>query len=330
MHLVIETSDSTFSKYWQELYENDPLQNPLYLQRRDAVFPFARRQPEFENRSFLIVARDAPVFGCSLTTHKDERGATHMGYFGMDASTHVNRTAMANPSNNFEPESIILLQKHINRLMEEVKPDSVDYMDPVSCGVMSPVTQVLLERGATPIIQKAQLIDLSISEHALIRNISKSYRGLIHWGHRNLQLEVLTRSRLDKDPEENSNGFLQSALDLAHKRFKNCRGYEELLRKGKAFLVRANHQERGVANALFVHNNKTCHYLTGSTSPQAPNRPILHSMIWFAMLHSKRLGCDRFDLASSALAENDEDEFAIDAERFGGMSHTRLKLHLGQ
>jgi hypothetical protein len=197
------------------LLENDPLQNPLYLQQQEAAslpVGLAKKEPEFEDHSFLIVARDAPVFGCSLTTHKDDHGGTHMGYFGMEASTHVNRTAIANPSNNFEPQSICLLQEHITRLMEEVKPHSVDYLDPVSCGVMSPVTQVLLERGAIPTVQKAQLIDLSLSEHALIRNISKSYRGLIHWGRCNLQLETPSTYNIELTREGSKDGVLQSAI----------------------------------------------------------------------------------------------------------------------
>ena len=288
MHSIIETSDSAFPAFpafpafWKELAENDPLQNPLYLQQQEAAsspVDLATTESEFEDRSFLIIARDAPVFGCSLTTHKDDRGGTHMGYFGMEASTHVNRTAIANPSNNFEPQSICLLQEHITRLMEEVKSHSVDYLDPVSCGVMSPITQVLLERGATPTVQKAQLIDLSLSEHALDRNISKSYRGLIHWGRRNLQLKTLSASNIELSRGESTDGFLQSALNLASQRFENCLGYEALLRKGNAFLVRANYQGDAIANALFVHNHKTCHYLTASTTADAPHRPILHGMI---------------------------------------------------
>ena len=48
------------------------------------------------------------------------------------------------------------------------------------------------------------------------------------------------------------------------------------------------------------------------------------------MLHGKRLGCDRFDLASPALPGFSGREFSIDADGFGGMSHTRLKLRLIQ
>jgi|TARA_B100000315_G_scaffold254233_1_gene294850 hypothetical protein len=333
VHSIIETSDSAFPAFWKELLENDPLQNPLYLQQREGASSpvgLVKTEPEFEDRSFLIVARDAPVFGCSLTTHKDDSGGTYMGHFGMEASTHVNRTAIANPSNNFEPQSICLLQEHITRLMEEVKPHSVDYLDPVSCGIMSPVTQVLLERGATPTVQKAQLIDLSLSEYALARNISKSYRGLIHWGRRNLQFEILSASNIEETRGESTDGFLQSALHLASQRFKNYLGYEGLLRKGSAFLVRANYQGEATTNALFVHNHKTCHYLTSSTTAVVPHRPILHSMIWHAMLHGKRLGCNRFDLASSTPPGFDGGEFCIEADRFGGLSHTRLKLRLIQ
>ena len=39
------------------------------------------------------------------------------------------------------------------QLIEEIQPDAIDYLEPVSCGFMSPVTQVLLEKRVIPILQ---------------------------------------------------------------------------------------------------------------------------------------------------------------------------------
>tara|TARA_B110000483_G_scaffold118943_1_gene143742 strand:- start:628 stop:795 length:168 start_codon:yes stop_codon:yes gene_type:complete len=38
------------------------------------------------------------------------------------------------------------------QLIEEIQPHAIDSLDPVSCGVMSPFSQVLLEKRATPIV----------------------------------------------------------------------------------------------------------------------------------------------------------------------------------
>ncbi|MEQ8954993.1 MAG: hypothetical protein RL120_12755, partial [Gammaproteobacteria bacterium] len=91
MHTVIETSDSSFSDLWAELYAKDPQQNPFYdtaLQYDTAAsLQFApRQQAHYEDRSFVVVHGDSPVFGCSLTVHTDLKGRRCLGYFGVDAS----------------------------------------------------------------------------------------------------------------------------------------------------------------------------------------------------------------------------------------------------
>jgi hypothetical protein len=69
----------------------------------------------------------------------------------------MNQVTMQAPSNSFCPEAIRLLQERINQLIEEIQPDAIDYLDPVTCGVMQPVTEVLLEKRAIPIVQHAQI-----------------------------------------------------------------------------------------------------------------------------------------------------------------------------
>ena len=46
---------------------------------------------------------------------------------------------------------------------------------------MSPVTEVLLEKRAIPIVQQAQIIDLLISKRDLLRSMAKSCRGMVAW-----------------------------------------------------------------------------------------------------------------------------------------------------
>jgi hypothetical protein len=99
---------------------------------------------------------EEPIFGCSLTMHLDEQGRKCIGYFGREASSLMNQATMQTTSNSFRPEAIRLLQEHINQLIEEIQPHAIDYLDPVSCGVMSPITQVLLEKGAIPIVQQGR------------------------------------------------------------------------------------------------------------------------------------------------------------------------------
>ena len=62
----------------------------------------------------------------------------------------------------------------------------------MSCGVISPITQALIENGAVPIVQQAQIIDLSISERDLLRSMVKSCRGMVAWGKRNPDIKIVS------------------------------------------------------------------------------------------------------------------------------------------
>jgi len=328
VHCVIETNDSTFSHYWEKLYANDPLQNPLYAQQSYECHDLINEQGHFTDRSFLVVFEDEPVFGCSLTMHTDDQGRKCMGYFGMEASTHVNRASMQQASNNFQPEAIRLLQQHIYHLIEEIQPDSLHYLDPVSCGIMSPVTQVLLEKGAIPILQKAQVIDLTPSAHSLIRNMKKSHRSFINWGRRHLSIDVISGQGFDSEKSAHLQAMHQETISLGNSPFSSWRVYEQLIRQGNAFLVQGNYMGELTASTLFLHTEKTCHYVFGDTSHDSPDRPVLHALIWKAMMHSRALGCSQFHLGnrSATNAEDSADEKLVTG--FGGEARTQLKVSL--
>ena len=95
MRAVIETSDSSFFQYWDKLCANDPVQNPIYMQQRlESQFTNEDNISEFTDHSFLVMQAEEPIFGCSLTMHLDESGGKCIGYFGREASCHMNQVTM--------------------------------------------------------------------------------------------------------------------------------------------------------------------------------------------------------------------------------------------
>lgn len=323
MHAVIETSDSSFFQHWDKLCANDPVQNPIYMQQRSESQIANDNITEFTDRSFLVMVAEEPVFGCSLTMHLDEQGRKCIGYFGHEASSHVNQASMQAPSNNFRPEAVRLLQEHINQLIEEIQPHAIDYLDPVSCGLMSPVTQVLLEKGAIPIVQQAQIIDLSISKRDLQRSMTKSCRGMVAWGRRNLEMEIVSGDRFDGSRGDQAGEIYAGDRTI----------YEALIKKGNGFLVQACYKGELVSSGLFVHNNKTCHLVSVEKVSSSIDRPVLHALIWEAMLQSRSMHCSQFDFGSSAIASSSElfsAEAGFSAACFGGESHARLRVTLNR
>lgn len=325
MHTVIENHDARFQEHWKTLYCNDPWQNPLYFSEGDAqILPASAGNPgNYRDRSFLVVSNDQPVFGCSMTLHIDDQGKKRLGYFGMEASTHVNRASMMNPSNNFQPEAIRLLQQHIDSILMEENPSFIEYLDPVSCGIMSPVTQVLLEKGGRPTVQQVQVIDLKQSERALYRQICRPYREAIRWGKKNLSLDIVSGESAASEQ------FLAQHASMLE-RSVALKNYIKLVRWGQGFLVQCRYEGETVASALFVNSNKTCQFVNGDLRDSSLPEPVIHTLFWQGIVVGKYLNCDQFDLGYSATGLMSQVDDDLTPEQFGGTSHTRLRVSLTQ
>ncbi|MDA0928875.1 MAG: GNAT family N-acetyltransferase [Proteobacteria bacterium] len=317
MLTVIESSDAAFQQHWHTLLDNDPLQNPLYKSK------LVRRRKgrsvceSYTDRSFVVVAQDKPVFGCSLTLHTDEQGRKCLGYFGLDAYTHVNRSSLSAPSNNFNPEAIRLLQHHIQQLLDEERPEAVDFLDPVSCGVMSPMTEVLLQKGARPTVHKVEIVDLTKPTADLLAAVSPAYREMLAWGQDNLKLNVVYSDRGLEDGvlDQLDAGTLDSSLNY----LGNCL---ELLRQGQGFLVQADMQGKLVASALCVYSQRTCQFVSGESLTEEVGGSALPVLVWRAIQEAKALGCKQFDFGIVLERED------VNPQQFGGLTHTRLKITL--
>lgn len=328
MQAVIEVTDSNFNHYWSELFANDPLQNPFYSQQTSRYLQPVASHAAFTDRSFVIINENKPVFACSLTMHVDEVGRKCLGYFGLEASTHVNRLSLQSSSNNFHHVAVELLQHHISHLIDEIKPNSLEYLDPVSCGMMSPVTQVLLEKGARPIVQTAKIIDLTLSEHALKRKISKSQRGKINWGQRNLDIQIYSGEKFNPSASASLAHIFNEAIATGNSPYSSLDSYTQMIRQNKAFLVQGNYANDAIASSLFVHTDRTCHFVFGSSTQQAPDRPVMPALIWSALQHCKSLGLTRFEMGRLAHSNPENTERTQLLNSFGGDSQTRLKVCL--
>lgn len=335
MHTVIDTSDARFQQHWHKLLNNDPLRNPLYESiwgRTAGIGPGATELANgatYTDRSFLVISEDEPVFGCSLTLHVDEHGRKRLGYFGLDACTHVNRTSLNNPSNNFCPEAIRLLQQHIDQLLDEEQPEAIDYLDPVSCGIMSPVTQVLLEKGAIPTVQQIQLIDLEKPLAQLKSQIHQSYQEAIEWGNQNLTIKIIQGGQTESGFGD-SDTYSASSAEQG-RTLESC---VDLLNQGQGFLVQAEYEDSLVASALFVYSARTCQYvfadLLSDGVKDLQGKPVLHSVLWRAVMQAKGLGCAQFDFGNQHQSAMTVDHNQLSPGMFGGLAHTRLKVSLQQ
>lgn len=318
MHAVIDTSDSRFPQYWEQLVASDPSLNPLYAPAGSV----RQANDGFQDHSFMVLAEAEPVIGCSLTSSTDAQGRRRLGFLGREASTLVNRRQLRNPSNNFQPEAVRLLQEHFLRLLTEMSPDYLDYFDPVSAGLMSPLTQVLLERGARPEVHQAQVIRLTLSDSALLRSLRHDYQQQLKDGQSAVSLSVISGtnvSKLTANLEQRCAEYF-AALGSVVECWTSC---IDLIRRDQGFVVQAQAAHGESTSALFLHNGRTSHYVLHDGPQNPATRPVLLQVLWHGLKHSKAQGCAFVDLGGWGLPEA-----GINAAGFGGTAHTRLKVSL--
>lgn len=322
MHAVIEATDNQFHHYWNMLVESDPGQNPLYAPALKDAGDSEVRGNRYRDHSFMVVTGQQPVFGCSLTSTTDANGLRRLGFYGREASTLVNSRQMGSPSNSFEPEAIRLLMEHFNRLMSDISPDVLDYLDPVSCGLMSPLTQILLEKGALPQIHSSQLIRLALSDRALLSLVDEQYRNLINWGSQHITTRIVAGEAIDQSRAELAQLCARygCATDASNELLRSC---ENLVRNQQGFLVQSALESND--RALFVHNGHTCHLVIADVPGHNDALPVLQTLIWQAIKFSKQLDCAYFDLGGRI-----HQPVAVDMKKFGGTAHTRIRVSYSQ
>ena len=322
MHAVIESTDNQFHLYWNKLVESDPGQNPLYAPALGATGWNESRCENYQDHSFMVVADQEPVFGCSLTSTTDTNGLRRLGFYGREASTLMNRKQMGTPSNNFEPEAIRLLMDHFDRLMCEISPDVLDYLDPVSCGLMSPLTQILLEKGALPQVHNSQLIRLALSERALLNRVDEQFRHKINWGSEHIAMTVVAGDAIEDSiaPLSQLCAKYCSGSDASVELQRSC---EVLVRNQQGFLIQTALESQD--RALFVHNRHTCHLVVADVPGHTDALPVLQTLIWQAIRFSKQLDCEYFDLGGRILQS-----VPVDLKKFGGTAHARIRVSYSQ
>ena len=83
---------------------------------------------------------------------------------------------------------------------------------------------------------------------------AKSRRGMVAWGRRNLDIEIVSGDRLNA-----------SLVDWAVEIYgSEGVSYETLIKKGNGFLMQGHYKGELVFNGLIVNNNKTCHLISAN------------------------------------------------------------------
>lgn len=157
----------------------------------------------------------------------------------------------------------------------------------------SPVNRACQSRKASILISTEGLVDLSLGESGIHRNVRKSYRSLINWGRRNIRMEYYNSATPNRE-------LLDEYLSLRERERKAPYAdpaiafFQETIESGRGELsVGFMDSTTPVAATLTFWAGRTTRYVAGSYPDKSKERPLSHWPVYDAILRSLDRG-DRY------------------------------------
>ncbi len=377
---VIAAQDREFASHWQSLVIADRYRNPLLTtlslqplqplqqspdvrMRRaaaqlDTAVPLTGNVPQYEDHSFIVVSQGQPMLGCAITTHANARGECCVGYRGRAASIVLNRQALQQSTNNLNADTVDFTQAHVRRLLHQIMPERLEFIDPVHYGLLSPVTQTLLEQGGQPVLSQTQVINLQQAQSSLLADIDAGYRQAIEVG--NGQAAEDTIQVLSAPEQENDllaclgqwQSALLTSLPTGPARITTLWPVlVELLLTGQGFLLTSRSVaaqcdgadgNRSVVPAseqpaaICLQNGVRCYWIAANAAALAAESTLMPRLIWQAMRHAQAIGCQEFALETDGLLQQFAPQAPVqgtnnipllEPARFGGVAQTRIRIN---
>ncbi len=257
----------------------------------------------YVDRGFAIVQSEAPMAMvlCGVS------GAS-LDYFGMPARIFL-RSGL---TSDLIESTIAAAFKKIDDILKDHCLESATVADFDSGGQLSAVGKQCVNRGATAAVHIGGTCDLRGGETALRRGLRKSYRSLINWGERNLNMEFVGRQNADKSLFRQYQELHKAVAGRSTRSQESWDVMFEWIAGGGGELA-LGYLKSGelVAGTLVVDGADVASYASGAYDRNRFDKPISHWPLWLAINRSAERGRTTFDLGELPIAPEDRKEADI-------------------
>jgi len=326
---LVRTTDASFSDLWKRLFAEDALQFPMLTPLDVEYSKEYARDSKFEDVSFIAEENGAPLMGVRAAVREYPDSRKEISGFGRPISFLEGKIPDAPQRDGAagmvreELQNILSAHEKVEALYVEIRP------------TLSPVGRLLLDGGGKAAARFTQVINLTAPEAQLRSQIRKSYKSLLNWGTKNLQLRVLDHSNVTAEAIEE---FRQLHIEVAGRETRSKESWDwqlAMIRQQEAFLILGNLEGVLVTAALFIHSPNYCYYGVSASKRELFEKPLGHILLWTAILESKNLGCRLFELGDQYFPNHGEPlptpkELNISGFKkgFGGDTMMRLEIRL--
>lgn len=191
--------------------------------------------------------------------------------------------------------------QQINCIAQRNNCSEIIIKDQLKCGMLSPLGAVLLNEK----YQSEMIFEMIVSfdefyENKYFTSIRKSYKSLVNWGEKNLDIKVINNSTLSRDD------FL--AFQLFHSKIsgRKTRSDEswniqyQMLEQGFGELILGYHNGALVAGSLFLDQHGKSIYATGVYERSLFEFGLSHYLLYYGICRSYARGTKIFSIGDFA------------------------------
>lgn len=149
-----------------------------------------------------------------------------------------------------------------------------------------------------PYVEQEGLIDLTLSEDEILRNVRSSYRSLINWGKKNLNIKIFDESSVtEADFQKLIDLHIKSAGKLTRD-LGTWKIQYDMIKSGEAYLLVAEYENSPVTAIYTLKDSAKAFYAVGASdrSLMEKNLPLSHWPIICSAFHAKSLGLTSYSM----------------------------------
>ena len=259
--------------------------NFLYYEKR-----YKDSHKNFVSESFMLIENNKPFFALVASSILNSRNKSKI-------------CAYENPAQIIEASNLSrsqkkYIQKHINKLVESSSSEFLINEELFNGNLSCAADYLISKKKFSVDLNYSYFIDLTESIINLKRNIRKSNKPHINWGEREMDVTVLTSENIKwnnflafRDLHIREAGRETRSLETWRKQ------YESVL-NNEAFVIHGYIKDKLVSAAIFYKSKTHCYYSVAASRRDMFDKPLIHYIIWLAILHSKNLGILFFELGN--------------------------------
>ena len=275
---------------------------------------------QFTPKPFAIMYKDEPqIFGFCTT------GGETLSSFGLP----LNLAPRPDMGKKREKKVFAEAFKYLAQLGHDTGASTAQILGGTNEGPLGAIDLACLNHAGSLTSQVNAIVDVTLGEVEIRKNLRDSYRSLINWGSRQLQMRYVNGTNTDRSLFDLYPEFHAKTAGGSVRGENYWNVFWEEIKNGKAELSLGFLEDGSlVSGTIITDAGKTSYYTSGVYDRTKFEKPLGHYPVFDAMIRSGERGMKLFDLGQIFSNDSDvsEKEQQIGFFKKGFTSHFQIRF----